>query len=304
VRDPSLKAITANRQAEIRLEEIYRQEIRASLESDTASRSYLWRFLNSTFGIWLLSAIFISAAGAVYTAWRQASAAEQSRQARIERLDTEISYRLARVLGASREMLSLIKEHDIKADQLESDKDARELAANYHIELDATRVLSPERRKAVEIEEKELRSQILSMPIPFSLLTRAPGDQYLPLHDGFRNQALPNLIVELRKDVPQEERVELDRVLGRITDPSFDPSLNRVLRQADYICPLAIQVIDDVVLPRWKLPPFEYVRCPSGNPFCRQYIDEQGKSHILTDVSCHTETEQERKLREGGELFQ
>ena len=90
----------------IRLEETYRAEIRKSLAPK--QRSGVWTFLNSSFGLWLLSAIFITVGGAL---WKQAEVTHQKaakeQQAKIDeaiarrqaigRLDLEIGYRFSQV---------------------------------------------------------------------------------------------------------------------------------------------------------------------------------------------------------------
>jgi hypothetical protein len=43
----------------IRLEESYRTQVRKQAEKEAESKKKLWAFVNSSFGIWLLSAIFI-----------------------------------------------------------------------------------------------------------------------------------------------------------------------------------------------------------------------------------------------------
>ncbi len=62
-------------------------------------KGQLWQFVNSAFGLWLLSAVFISGAGAVFTRWFAAKDASALSQQRINALDAEISYRLSLILA-------------------------------------------------------------------------------------------------------------------------------------------------------------------------------------------------------------
>lgn len=71
----------------IRTEESLRLEIRKSLQdpesSSGAKKSKVWEFLNSSFGLWLLSTIFVTAVGATYTQWQ---AERKDRQQKAEAL--------------------------------------------------------------------------------------------------------------------------------------------------------------------------------------------------------------------------
>src|SRR5579883_2392325 len=79
----------------IRLEEFYRNEIRESISASKGSP--LWTFLNSTFGVWLLSALFVSGIGAAYTKYQEKSADRRRTQEATERLDLELGYRFSQI---------------------------------------------------------------------------------------------------------------------------------------------------------------------------------------------------------------
>ncbi len=85
----------------IRFEEILRAEIRAKIDEEaksTKTKKPIWDFVNSTFGIWLLSAIFVSGAGAIFTQYQQENAEREKKIDTIEKLDLEIGYRFSQVL--------------------------------------------------------------------------------------------------------------------------------------------------------------------------------------------------------------
>jgi hypothetical protein len=84
--------------ARIKEEEMVRIEIRNQLVKSTEKNTGLWHFLNSTFGLWLLSAVFISGAGALFTLYQQRTAVQQRERDTIERLDFELGYRLSQTL--------------------------------------------------------------------------------------------------------------------------------------------------------------------------------------------------------------
>ena len=66
-----------------------RTELAKSLEAPK-TESTLWKFLNSTLGLWLLSAVFISLAGGAFTYFQQQHAEYLKERDSIERLDLEL----------------------------------------------------------------------------------------------------------------------------------------------------------------------------------------------------------------------
>ena len=100
--------LTEEERQRIRLEEQYRLEIRRQIEQEKPKSSRLWTFLNSTFGLWLLSAVVITWASTLYTqslnrrieaqkAQDTAKAEATKNKDLVERLDLEIGYRLSQV---------------------------------------------------------------------------------------------------------------------------------------------------------------------------------------------------------------
>ncbi len=94
----------------IRLEEIYRQELRQQLKPISSRRERTLAFLNSAFFLWFLSTVLIGTVSFLYTRWDGRREAlrreyEQKRQFDVERntttskLDTEIASRLRFVNG-------------------------------------------------------------------------------------------------------------------------------------------------------------------------------------------------------------
>src|SRR5215831_14500668 len=61
------------------------------------NRNALWTFLNSSLGLWLLSAVFITGAGTLYTAWKTSFDQKKQRRETADRLDFEIGYRFSQV---------------------------------------------------------------------------------------------------------------------------------------------------------------------------------------------------------------
>jgi len=105
--------LTDNEREKIRLEEEYRLEVRnqlqeanqktqeASQKESSKLRLFLsgaWSFLNSSFGLWVLSAICITGASVAYTNYQNSRAERLKNEEAIQKLDLELSYRYSQVL--------------------------------------------------------------------------------------------------------------------------------------------------------------------------------------------------------------
>jgi hypothetical protein len=66
-------SLTDSEKDRIRHEEIFRQEVRASLENRTPFGNRVWAFLNSNFGIWALSSLVLAFLGWQFTSWKEKS---------------------------------------------------------------------------------------------------------------------------------------------------------------------------------------------------------------------------------------
>lgn len=81
--------------------ETYKFEIKDKLETEKAKKFGLGKvfaFFNSKFGLWVLSAIFVSGGVKVYDDYKVKQQNEKTRGEIIEKLDNEISYKFDRVL--------------------------------------------------------------------------------------------------------------------------------------------------------------------------------------------------------------
>jgi hypothetical protein len=84
--------------ARIRLEEIYREEVRRQLhvpEVQTRGERLI-AFLNGALGMWLLSSILVGVVTWSYTVWTDSRTAARENEATIEKLDVEIVARITR----------------------------------------------------------------------------------------------------------------------------------------------------------------------------------------------------------------
>src|ERR1051325_8164326 len=92
--------LTESEMARIRAEEVYREEVRKSLHARSSTPRAVLQFFNSGLGLWLLSAIFITGAGAAFQSCQSRQAEARNRAERIDRLDYETSHRFSRILHA------------------------------------------------------------------------------------------------------------------------------------------------------------------------------------------------------------
>jgi len=74
-------------------EERYRQEVRSQLSHEQGSTK-LWKFLNSSFGIWLLTTVVIGTLTWAYTRWENERAAKALFRSNIAKIDIEINSRI------------------------------------------------------------------------------------------------------------------------------------------------------------------------------------------------------------------
>ena len=78
----------------LRLEEVFRSEIRSSLEKPQTRGAKIWRFLNSSLGVFLLSAVFVTGLSTLVTSCVASHQREAQSRETIRRLDIEIGQRL------------------------------------------------------------------------------------------------------------------------------------------------------------------------------------------------------------------
>ena len=97
--------------AKILLEERYRSEIRTQIQQTEAKdkKKPVMAFLNSSFGLWALSALFVTGAGSLYTQWHASQQESQKKQeqdrseskaltALHHRMEMEVSHRMSETL--------------------------------------------------------------------------------------------------------------------------------------------------------------------------------------------------------------
>ena len=171
------------------------------IESKVGLREQVWKFVNSSFGLWLLSTAFISFGTWQYTQWSDGRKKELERQERRERLDQEIESRFD-LLGVGLPMTGLWA--DITANQAASQE---ELLKVYDD------LLSPPSAKTLLFAEYEKRG-LLSLMKELSLNL-----------DGADRECVSRALSEAR-----ELRVTHNLSQTR----TYGQALKRVVRIADY----------------------------------------------------------------------
>lgn len=87
-----MAGVTRESEERIRQEEQLRARVRLELQSEQkALPTSLWTFFNSHFGVWLLSALFLSGAGWLYAWWQ----AQEQQTTYLEHLRREVSHRFS-----------------------------------------------------------------------------------------------------------------------------------------------------------------------------------------------------------------
>lgn len=231
-------------------QERYRSEIQAQLNNQNGSRSSpLIRFLNSSLGLWLLSAVFISGLGALYDSYsrdrEKQAAIETEERARgqkaddeISRLDQEISFRLSEMIA------KLYKRH--LQQQKASQRD----------------------RMPVPVEPADLYDFVRLAP------SHASPSSPSSLHQANRDSTLPSLMAQLaylersRKRGDDRASASIEGVIAHLGDLDGFFEVGKLSEKPANALAVAAAINRQVLLPRWKESRFYYTYCSSESPFC------------------------------------
>jgi hypothetical protein len=224
----------------IQKEELFRSKVRKEVE-DLAAQSEtvgtlgsIWSFLNSNFGLWLLSAVVISGLGTLYSN-HQAKLADETAQLAsqrsakaatnelYERLTIEISFRLSSALATLHE-----------AEKLDATKAAKER------QRETTRALA--------------------------LFFLPATDQAPPLFPDFKSYSGVALIAEMRRHAPIGEKQQLKEILASASTLLYETSFpGRNLDAGPR--EVAGVLLEKLQYPKWDNG-FPYTDCSKEMPFC------------------------------------
>lgn len=98
----------------VRLEEVFREEVRKTLEKPKTSRRKVYDFFNSSLGIFILSSILLASLSAGVTKWLESNQREAQARETIRRLDIEIAHRLQQLPVLSRGVITYTQMHTAK----------------------------------------------------------------------------------------------------------------------------------------------------------------------------------------------
>jgi hypothetical protein len=207
-------------------------------------------FLNTSFGLWFLSAVFLSGTGGIYSCWQKDRDADQAQ--REKSLEAE-KIRLQKTSEDERENKAAIERLDL------------EISYRFSQVLLNLRSISEQGSKRGSIDSTQRKLQIAgpSMGV-MQALARKPSAEQPPLYPDYTAWALPTLISELRRRVPAGDRSDIDRSLARL----LGESTSQLFKTDDPAREAAGRVLDDVMLSRWKDTAFYLVDCSARDPFC------------------------------------
>jgi len=151
------------------------------MSKEGEDRLTIWKFLNSSFGLWLLSAVFITGIGSLYTQQKAAEEEKRKREEIVEKLDLEISFRYSQVLKRLWELST-------------KDQSNLQLAPNATAE--------------------DVRKAVVT-------LTERQANELDPMYPEFGNYGLVTLYAELSRHLVGQQRTQVETSLARLTGGAF-----------------------------------------------------------------------------------
>jgi hypothetical protein len=98
----------------VRLEEVFRDEVRKSLHQPKTVGQRVFDFFNSSLGIFILSAILLGGLSAAVTRWSESHQKQAQDRETIRRLDIEIAYRVQHLPILSSGVITFTQLHTAK----------------------------------------------------------------------------------------------------------------------------------------------------------------------------------------------
>ena len=177
--------LTEEEMARIRAEEVFRLEVRRTLEAakpQPSRRQRLWLWLNSAFGLWLLSSVVLTGLTTAYTRYQNQREQQVKKEDAEKRLNTEISGRMFEALKGL-----ATYQNDIRNGKLGPPTDVYGTVVQY---LDNSYVYDSSNRKDLSIYPEFQKRNFQSLLIELSSLNdedraqaREAFDEYIALKD-------------------------------------------------------------------------------------------------------------------------
>lgn len=98
--------LTQEEKDKIKAEEIFRYEIQKDLKKSNKPKKSIWNFINSAFGLWLLSSVFLGFLTYQYNQWNEGKKTSDRRSRQVRKLDIEIYRRVMILNGEVDHLLS------------------------------------------------------------------------------------------------------------------------------------------------------------------------------------------------------
>ncbi len=177
--------LTEEEKARIRAEEVFRREVHKNLEATKpllSGRQKLWSWLNSAFGLWLLSSVVLTGLTTAYTSYRNQREQQLKKEEIEKHLDTEIGGRMLEALKGLAIFLA-----SIRNGKLGAPKDIYGAVVQY---LDNSYIYDSDNRQDLSIYPEFRKQNFQSLLIELSSLgdtdraqAREAFDDYIRLKD-------------------------------------------------------------------------------------------------------------------------
>lgn len=236
--------------------------------------SGLWAFVNSSFGLWLLSAVLVTGLGSAYKLYEEAREKERIRITQVERLDLEIAYRLSQTMYKMERIAIQMHELDGVENRINvAIKRSNALVfSGRNVEIESAK----NEFETLQAKRATLASRINATTHPVFNLSLPTSSELLGLFPEYKEIGIRGLIAENRRHVQDSARQIVDAALVASTHEFFDAGLNESLRQSSTLCAQARMLMGKVISLRWKDSPFGNLSCTSEAPFCRSYTSADG----------------------------
>jgi hypothetical protein len=208
--------------------------------------------LNSGFGLWLLSAVFLYGAGAGYALWHSHNDAARTRRAEIERLDLEISFRFSSILeqlSNRAELQHELDQHQQFIDDLH-DSDEGSIPSQFRDTMAVRHVL------VYPDATRDRLDEALKSSLPPVILAALPSPQHPSLYPDFEHYTVSSLMIALHDREIRSQQVEIEKVIRNLAAIKNE--------QAES----AARQIKSFILPRWRRSFRQYFDCPDDDALC------------------------------------
>jgi hypothetical protein len=236
----------------ILIEEQYRVQVREQLQP-SAPQSWHERilaFVNSNFGLWLLSAVFIVGTGGVFSCW------QHERDRVIDLREKERDNERAEHAKRSEEQRAEREREAVRSAKI--GKFDREISFRIsHILVELSRVLDEEQHPEL-INSELIKSKLREARA--CLHVSAEGATNAGLYPDLATFTLAALVADLRSEVIAKcDREELDEVLHTLAEWRNEP-LYPAAKTGNMI-------LRGLLLERWRPFGFLYTDCPPSTAF-------------------------------------